>query len=170
MKWEDKLLGHKFTLVTDHKGLKYFETQKNLSDRQVWWWEFLSHFNYTIMHIDGIDNKVSDCLSLLRKWSEWGQSLGKHLCQCGHKARPRWKTAANWLLHGTARSSNQAVKATRWMTRISSYRGRDSKCWWQTVTAITAGNDGNSLQTHVEEMMDLRAVIKNALLKIYLNI
>jgi RNase H-like domain found in reverse transcriptase len=33
MKWEDKLLGRKFTLVTDHKGLKYFKTQKNLSDR-----------------------------------------------------------------------------------------------------------------------------------------
>ena len=63
MKWEDKLLGCKFTLVTDHKGLEYFETQKNLSDRQVWWWEFLSRFNYTIMHIDGVDNKVADCLS-----------------------------------------------------------------------------------------------------------
>ena len=49
MKWEDKLLGHKFTLVTDHKGLEYFETQKNLSDRQVQWWEFLSRFNYTII-------------------------------------------------------------------------------------------------------------------------
>ena len=35
MKWEDKLLGCRFTLVTDHKGLKYFKTQKNLSDRQV---------------------------------------------------------------------------------------------------------------------------------------
>ena len=35
MKWEDKLLGCRFTLVTDHKGLKYFETQKNMSDRQV---------------------------------------------------------------------------------------------------------------------------------------
>ena len=63
MKWEDKLLGRKFTLVTDHKGLEYFETQKNLSDRQVQWWEFLSRFNYTIMHIDGVDNKVADCLS-----------------------------------------------------------------------------------------------------------
>ena len=63
MKWEDKLLGRKFTLVTDHKGLKYFETQKNLSDRQVRWWEFLSRFNYTIMHIDVVDNKVADCLS-----------------------------------------------------------------------------------------------------------
>ena len=63
MKWEDKLLGCKFTLVTDHKGLEYFETQKNLSDRQVWWWEFLSCFNYIMMHIDGVDNKVADCLS-----------------------------------------------------------------------------------------------------------
>ena len=63
MKWEDKLLGCKFTLVMDHKGFKYFETQKNLSDRQVQWWEFLSCFNYTIMHVDGVDNKVVDCLS-----------------------------------------------------------------------------------------------------------
>ena len=63
MKWEDKLLGCKFTLVTDHKGFEYFKTQKNLSDRQVQWWEFLSHFKYTIMHIDGVDNKVVDCLS-----------------------------------------------------------------------------------------------------------
>ena len=63
MKWEDKRLGCKSTLVTDHKGLKYFETQKNLLDRQVQWWEFLSCFNYTIMHVDGMDNKVADCLS-----------------------------------------------------------------------------------------------------------
>ena len=35
MKWEDKLLGCRFTLVTDHKDLEYFKTQKNLLDRQV---------------------------------------------------------------------------------------------------------------------------------------
>jgi hypothetical protein len=36
MKWEDKLLGvKKITLVTNHMGLEYFLTQKNLSDRQV---------------------------------------------------------------------------------------------------------------------------------------
>ena len=63
MKWEDRLLGRKFTLVTDHKGLEYFETQNNLLDRQVRWWEFLSRFNYTIIHVDGVDNKVVDCLS-----------------------------------------------------------------------------------------------------------
>ena len=63
MKWEEKLLGCKFTQVTDHKGLEYFKTQKNLSDMQVQWCEFLSCFNYTIMHVDGVDNKVVDCLS-----------------------------------------------------------------------------------------------------------
>ena len=31
MKGEDKLLGQKFTLVTDHKGLEYFKTQPVLS-------------------------------------------------------------------------------------------------------------------------------------------
>jgi RNase H-like domain found in reverse transcriptase len=62
MKWEDKLLGWIFTLVTNHKGLEYFETQKNLSNRQVQWWEFLSWFNFTIMHVDGVNNQVADCL------------------------------------------------------------------------------------------------------------
>ena len=50
-------------LVTDHKGLKYFETQKTLSARQVRWWEFLSHFDYDTLHVKGVDNKVADCLS-----------------------------------------------------------------------------------------------------------
>ena len=63
MKWEDKLLGHKFTLVTNHKGLKYFETQKNLSDQQVRWWEFLSHLNFNTIPVYGAENKIVDCLS-----------------------------------------------------------------------------------------------------------
>ena len=37
MKWEDKLLRRKFTVVTDHKGLEYFKTQLNLSPRQTRW-------------------------------------------------------------------------------------------------------------------------------------
>ena len=63
MKWEDKLLGRKFTVVTDHKGLDYFKTQPNLSPRQTRWWEYLSHFNYSTIHVDGTWNQVVDSLS-----------------------------------------------------------------------------------------------------------
>ena len=62
MKWEDKLLGWKFTLVTDHKGLEYFKTQPVLSPRQVRWWEYLSRF-YETIHVNGEKNRVADALS-----------------------------------------------------------------------------------------------------------
>ena len=62
MKWEDKLLGWKFTLVTDNKGLEYFKTQPHLSPRQVCWCKFLSHFDYNTLHVDGVENKVVNCL------------------------------------------------------------------------------------------------------------
>ena len=39
MKWEDKLLGREFMVVTDHKGLEYYKTQPNLLPRQTRWWE-----------------------------------------------------------------------------------------------------------------------------------
>ena len=63
MKWEDKLLGRKFTVVTDHKGLEYFKTQPNLSLRQTRWWGYFSHFNYNTIHVDGTQNQVADSLS-----------------------------------------------------------------------------------------------------------
>ena len=63
IKWEDKLLGRKFIIVTDNKSLEYFETQPHLSSRQTRWWEYISHFNFTIQHVDGTTNRVADCLS-----------------------------------------------------------------------------------------------------------
>ena len=63
MKWEDKLLGRKFTVVTDYKGLEYFKTQLNLLVRQTRWWEYLSCFNYNTIHVDGMWNQVADSLS-----------------------------------------------------------------------------------------------------------
>src|SRR6266481_3493717 len=63
IKWEDKLLGRRFIIVTDHKSLEYFKTQPNLSSRQTRWWEYISQFNFTIQHVDGVINRVADCLS-----------------------------------------------------------------------------------------------------------
>ena len=63
IKWEDKLLGRKFIIVTNNKGLEYFETQPSLSSRQTRWWEYLSRFNFTIQYVDGDTNRVADCLS-----------------------------------------------------------------------------------------------------------
>ena len=70
IKWEDKLLGCKFVIVTDHKSLEYFETQPHLSSRQTRWWECISHFNFTIQHVDGMTNRVADCLSHYYK-TDW---------------------------------------------------------------------------------------------------
>lgn len=63
LKWEDKLLGRRITIVTDHKALEFFQTQARLSNRQTRWMEFMSRFNYTIKYVRGVTNKVADCFS-----------------------------------------------------------------------------------------------------------
>ena len=63
MKWEDKLLGRKFTVVTDHKALEFFKNIASPSGRQIRWLEYMARFNYSLQHVPGKDNKVADCLS-----------------------------------------------------------------------------------------------------------
>ena len=48
--------------------LMYFKTQPNLSLRQTRWWEYLSHFNYNTIHVDGMRNQVADSLSCYYKY------------------------------------------------------------------------------------------------------
>ena len=69
IKWEDKLSGRKFTMVTDHKGLEYFKIQLNLSLRQARWWEYISCFNYDTIHVDGMWNQVADSLLCYYKYN-----------------------------------------------------------------------------------------------------
>jgi hypothetical protein len=63
LKWEDKLIGRRLHVVTDHKALEFFQTQRHLSVRQSRWMEYLSHFNFDIRYIKGNLNKVVDTLS-----------------------------------------------------------------------------------------------------------
>ena len=62
-KWQDKLLGRKFFLVTDNKSLTFFKTQETLTARQACWWDFISRFDYEPIHLPGVLNVVVDCLS-----------------------------------------------------------------------------------------------------------
>ena len=61
--WRHHLIGRKFILMTDNKGLKYLLDQLNLNARQARWLAFLSEYDFEIQHIKGKANKVVDALS-----------------------------------------------------------------------------------------------------------
>ena len=64
-KWQSDFLGTHFYVYTDHRTLENFDTQKDLSCRQLRWQEFLSQYNMTVTYIHGEDNTVADALSCL---------------------------------------------------------------------------------------------------------
>ncbi|GJE97660.1 polyprotein [Phanerochaete sordida] len=57
------LYGARFRILTDHKGLEFIKTQKNLSPRQVRWLETLSVFDFEVQYIPGETNILADALS-----------------------------------------------------------------------------------------------------------
>ena len=63
LRWEDKLLGRKIVIITDHRTLEFFNTQRSLSFRQTRWYEYLSRFDYSIQYVEGLKNVVADALS-----------------------------------------------------------------------------------------------------------
>ena len=64
-KWQADLLGTHFIIYTDHRTLENFDTQKDLSRRQLRWQEFMLQYDITITYIHGEDNTVADALSRL---------------------------------------------------------------------------------------------------------
>ncbi|MCO5558004.1 hypothetical protein L7F22_011579 [Adiantum nelumboides] len=61
--WRDYLLGTDFTVFTDHRSLRYFLSQKQLSEKQMRWANVLSQFHFQIIHVQGRKNFVADALS-----------------------------------------------------------------------------------------------------------
>lgn len=61
--WKHHLIGSRFKIKTDHSPLKYFSSQKRVSDKLSRWLDFLSEFDFEIEHIPGIDNTAADGLS-----------------------------------------------------------------------------------------------------------
>jgi hypothetical protein len=79
MRWEDKLLGRRVRVVTDHEALGFFKNQQRLTGRQTRWMEFLERFDYTIEYVKGETNKVADCLSRYYQSDEGEESHPKHV-------------------------------------------------------------------------------------------
>ena len=73
--------------------------------------------------------------------------------------------ATRWSTRLTKRQESRHIKAE--ILNASDGQSLPSKNSSSSddVTTIAAGNDGKSLRTHIEEMMDLRAVVKNAYCK-----
>src|SRR5205814_10583310 len=62
-KFAPQLTEIKFDILTDHAPLTHWQTQKDLSARQIRWNEVLSHFDTDIHHIPNITNSVANALS-----------------------------------------------------------------------------------------------------------
>ena len=62
-RWRHFLIGQRFQILTDHVALTYLQSSATVSRRNARWLEFLSQFNFEILHIKGKDNVVADTLS-----------------------------------------------------------------------------------------------------------
>ncbi|QRW25063.1 Transposon Tf2-7 polyprotein [Rhizoctonia solani] len=50
-------------ILTDHKNLEYFQTKRDLNQRQLRWMGFLADYNYRIVYRPGAQNRKADILS-----------------------------------------------------------------------------------------------------------
>ncbi|KAJ6436050.1 hypothetical protein O9K51_11425 [Purpureocillium lavendulum] len=61
--WRAELVMTQFKVMTDHKNLRYFYKEQELSERQIRWAEFLSQFNFTLEWRPGKESELPDQLS-----------------------------------------------------------------------------------------------------------
>ena len=174
MKWEDKLLGQKFTLVTDHKGLEYFKTQPILSPQQVRWWEYLSHFNYDTIHVDGERNRVADALSCYYEYDTAGDKHpNKEFVKADEVLNPKGellpverfveiRTNAIRKSHRLRDKPSDAVAESIAINNTNTTINTGSSPDDDDVVAIHSGNDKESLHTRIEESFNLTNTVKQA--------
>ena len=61
------MLGVPFTVLTDHKTLENFNTQRDLSRWQAHWMEFMLQYDAKIIYVKGEDNTITDALLRVSK-------------------------------------------------------------------------------------------------------
>ena len=52
-----------FTIWTDHKNLEYFIVKRQLSERQIRWYEILAKFQFSLVYRPGKEATIPDALS-----------------------------------------------------------------------------------------------------------
>ena len=70
-------------VITDHKNLEYFISNKFLNRRQTWWSEFLFKFNFEIIYKPGFTNskidvftrRFGDVFKKIRREFQWQTML-----------------------------------------------------------------------------------------------
>lgn len=62
-RWCSDLLGMPFFIYTDHKTLEFFNTQKEILQRQARWMELLCQYDSRIVYVKGDENVAADALS-----------------------------------------------------------------------------------------------------------
>lgn len=63
LKWEDKLLGRRFKVVMDHRALVFINDKHKLALQLECWIEYLTQFDFEIIHVEGTKNLVADLFS-----------------------------------------------------------------------------------------------------------
>jgi len=89
--WRHYLLGRRFTLMSNHIGLRYLFDQLNLNVRKARWLATLSEFNFDIRNIKGKENLVVNALSQkvqlnhIATMSSYGIELQDRILQAGQR-------------------------------------------------------------------------------------
>ena len=61
--WRCYLHRRHFTILSDHRALRYLHTQPTLNDRQARWLSEMADYSFDIQHVAGKDNVAADALS-----------------------------------------------------------------------------------------------------------
>ena len=86
------LLGHQFTLVTDHAPLKWMATAKDTNARVTRWFLSLQPYSFTVEHRPGREHTNADALSRRDACGGWAprtEGREQRGGVCGIPTRPR---------------------------------------------------------------------------------
>jgi hypothetical protein len=81
-KWRVDLIGVPFTVLTDHRTLECFQTQRHMSRRQARWMEFLQQYGFNIVYLRSEDNTAADTLSRTSFGASDTEAEAFHMSSC----------------------------------------------------------------------------------------